>query len=56
MTRFFILSVGMCMLLNCKMHTTGLMYANINCGNFKESCSFYEMVGFIPLIAAGPDK
>jgi catechol 2,3-dioxygenase-like lactoylglutathione lyase family enzyme len=48
-----VLALAMCLLLSgCseEINTVKILHANINCSNFEESLSFYEMLGFASLL------
>jgi glyoxylase I family protein len=50
---FIGLSLAMSLLLaNCSntINTTAILHANINCSDFEQSRSFYEMLGFVSLL------
>ena len=50
---FVILSLATCLLLSScseEINTVRILHANINCSNFEESLSFYEMLGFLSLL------
>ena len=50
---FIVLSLAMCLSLSScsdEINTVRILHANINCSNFEESLSFYEMLGFVPSV------
>ncbi len=51
--RIVLLCLAMCpLLLNCsgKTNTLQILHANVNCSDFEQSLSFYQMLGFVPLL------
>ena len=48
--KLVVLSLAACLVLSScsnKVNTLKIMHANINCSNFEDSLSFYEMLGFV---------